>query len=161
MSPVKIGNTISMREKGRRDPGGSIADIDKILGKEQETDRSWILGRTFSSLEQCPSWCSLSSDCQPVFSIHTMVHKLITYFFLEAWALSDKTESYWMLFFPDMWTTHMLSVFGFCTSLILANFMHRGPHEFLKREMRWNHFFESLIMPLDTTSKILLRWWYV
>lgn len=47
----------------------------------------------------------------------------------------------------------MLSVSGLYTSLILTNFTNMGPHEFLKKEMRKNHFFKALVMP----SRPLLR----
>lgn len=116
MYPTKIWEYYLLWERRGEGILGTAAGIAKMLGKEQETDRSWLWGTTSFILGKgCPSWCSLSSDCQAIFSLHTMIHKIITsaqnFFFLNR-GLLVITRSYWTLF-SDIWTTRRLMCLDF------------------------------------------------
>lgn len=127
MYPTKIWEYYLLWERRGEGISGTAAGIAKMLGREQKTDRTWLWGTTSFILGNgCPSWGSLSSDCQAIFSLHTMIHKIITsaqnLFFLNRGLLAITprvTEPLSLIYEPRIgwcvWTLHVLDLNQLCT----------------------------------------------
>lgn len=59
---------VKIEREGDKGYWGTIADVAKMGGGDRETDRNWLSGTASFFLRGDLCWCSLSSDCQTVFS---------------------------------------------------------------------------------------------